>query len=230
MGGDALAHAVIKGHLFVRSSQEWRDRVAHGGHAAQSAWLYRNLDTYSGYLHERKCRQGFFNNGAYDETHEAKQQRADRSKRLRVRLTSEAANTKEVANHDSLQCCWNLDSPFTKLCVGVQISSTPGKQKAAARKPPTPEGSPRTKSALKRVRVDQASDEQTDAGSDSTRSTKDGWRGYEPGVYVERVYGPTNMRSIEEIQEDQARKYPLTPLEQRRRHERDARSGSRGAS
>jgi hypothetical protein len=61
MGGDALAHEVIKGHLFVRSSQEWRDRVVHGGYAAQSAWLYRNLDTYNGYLYEFTLESyGFF--------------------------------------------------------------------------------------------------------------------------------------------------------------------------
>jgi hypothetical protein len=38
------------------------------------------------------------------------------------------------------------------------------------------------------------------------------------------------MRSIEEIQEDLARKYPLTPQEQIRRQERNARSSSRGGS
>jgi len=149
MGGDALAHAVINGHLFVRSSLEWNDRVAHGGHQAQSAWLYRSLDTYSGYLHERQSRQGFFNNGAYDVTPEAKQQRVDRSKRLRERLTSEAANAKEVAKHDSLQGCWDLDSPFTKLCV----------ERPNNKKPPTSGRSPRAKQALKRVRADQVSGE-----------------------------------------------------------------------
>jgi hypothetical protein len=118
--------------------------------------------TYNGYLHERASRQGFFNNGASDVTPEAKQQRADRSKRPRERLTSEAANMKEVANHDSMQGCWNLDSPFAQpWSVGVQISGTPGKQKAAAKRPPTRGGSPRPKPALKRVRGDQVSDEQT---------------------------------------------------------------------
>ena len=35
MGDGALAQGVLKGHLFVRSSQEWKDRVTAGGYATQ---------------------------------------------------------------------------------------------------------------------------------------------------------------------------------------------------
>ena len=71
MGDTALAAKVIQGHLFVRNVQEWNIRVADGGYASQTAWLYRYLETYELYLIERSRDAAFFSKGGWDNSSEA---------------------------------------------------------------------------------------------------------------------------------------------------------------
>jgi hypothetical protein len=106
MGDAALAAKVIQGHLFVRNAQEWNVRVADGGYARQIAWLHRYLETYDLYLNERSRDVAFFSKGGWDKSSEATQQRNNRNRQMRDKLSREVANTKTHGCANSMKGCW----------------------------------------------------------------------------------------------------------------------------
>ena len=185
MGDTALAAKVIQGHLFVRSAQEWNVHVADGWYALQTAWLYRCLKTYELYLTERSTEVDFFSRGAFDKSPEATQQRKDRIKQMRERLSREATSMRSLGCADSMKGCWNLDVPFVRsVDVGSPSLSRAGRN-APVKKP-----------TLQVKRSRQVRDnESTDAGSDSTKSSKAGWNGYVVDTWVERETGDRPMRN-----------------------------------
>ena len=145
---------------------------------------------------------------------------------MRGRLSREAASTKSLGCADSMEGCWKLDVPFVRpLDVGSPSLSRTGKNTPAkstiVKKP--------TLQVTKRPRQESPQDdESTDAGSDSTKSTKAGWNGYEAHTWVERKTGP--MRNPHEIPDDMARKYPLSAQSQELREARDLRNALRGST
>jgi hypothetical protein len=132
MGDTALAAKVIQGHLFVRNVQEWNIRVADGGYASQTAWLYRYLDTYELYLIERSRDAAFFSKGGWDNSSEAILQRNNRIKQMRDKLSREVANAKSHGCADSMKGCWSLDVPFVRHPgVGSPLLARTGKNTPA---------------------------------------------------------------------------------------------------